>query len=243
MSRITYILATIAIFVAGYGTHSLFSSVDFIHYFSENIRLVILVSSVFLVTFGLTLFIAYLWLKRILIGSTGHALTEPEYVEEVIETITNPYKLQDPSNNDRMKGLASNGLLWFMRRSASNFYFNIVVTVVGGIVGIATLTLLSEQNKIIGIQNERLALQTDANITESVLLEGTRRASLSRDLFELLADIRTTVEEIDNNEENGHCPVSKIGNCWDWRSENKIVKTFPEWRALHGCLPRYSSTF
>lgn len=146
-----------------------------------------------LVSIGLGLLIAYVYIRHRLhklLGAEGR-MSEAEIAAGLVDMVTTPEGITNPTPEDRQRAALVNAGTWLMRRQATQFYFNVTVTIVGGLVGTATLFLLYEQNVKFDAQNERITLQTDANITQSLLLEGARRAALSTDLSALIEDIRT----------------------------------------------------
>lgn len=146
-----------------------------------------------LVTIGLALLGAYLYLRhrmRKLLGAEGR-MSEAEIAAGLVDLVTTPQGITNPTPEDRQRAALVNAGAWLMRRQSMQFYFNVMVTVVGGLIGTATLFLLYEQNQKLEAQNTRIALQTDANIAQSILLEGTRRAALPSDMLRIIDDIRT----------------------------------------------------
>lgn len=156
---------------------------------------------------GLVLLLGYLYarhrLRKLLKADTP--LTEAQIAEGLVDMFTTPDGVTNPTPQDRQRAALVNAGTWLMRRQATQFYFNVTVTVMGGLIGTATLILLYEQNQKIDLQNERITLQTDANITESVLLEGTRRAALASDMTALFADIRAAVRRKNPRKDAHRC--------------------------------------
>ncbi|WP_299768233.1 pentapeptide repeat-containing protein [uncultured Tateyamaria sp.] len=159
--------------------------------------------------------LAQRWVRKTL-GAQEH-MTETEMVTGLVDHFTTPDGIDNPTPQDRRHAAMVNLGLWLARREAVQFSFNATVTVVGGLVGAATLFLLYEQNQKFDIQNERITLQTDANITQSLLIEGARRAALAGDLTELLADIRDVTDPANSHP---NCLESQRSPCWIIANEN-----------------------
>ncbi|WP_147105528.1 pentapeptide repeat-containing protein [Tateyamaria sp. syn59] len=155
------------------------------------------------------------WVRKTL--DAKDTLTETEIITSLVDHFTTPNGTKNPTPEDRRHAALVNLGLWLARREAVQFSFNATVTVVGGLVGAATLFLLYEQNQKFDIQNQRITLQTDANITQSLLLESARRAALSEDLTQLLTDIRSIT---DADTEYPNCLDSAEAPCWVVANEN-----------------------
>lgn len=162
---------------------------------------------------------AYFLLRRWSRGllRTDTEMTEVQIIDGLVDHFTTPDGVANPTPDDRRRAALVNLGLWLARREAVQFSFNATVTVVGGLVGAATLFLLYEQNRKLDLQNERLVLQTDANIAESILLEGTRRASLADEVDSLIDAIAVEV-----NATSDQCD-DQITNrpCWDLGSKDR----------------------
>ena len=172
---------------------------------------------------GLTLFLAYVLLRskiRRLLKADG-VMTETEMANGLIDLVTTPIGVTNPTPRDRQRAAVVNFSTWLMRRETTQFYFNVTVTVMGGLIGSATLLLLYEQNQKIDEQNRRITLQTDANVTQSVLLEGARRSSNAQELNSLLLDIRAGREVIISE-----CSEEKKSACFKWMHENDARRLF-----------------
>lgn len=154
------------------------------------------------------------WAHKTLKTKTN--LSETEMISGLVDHFTTPEGVSNPTPQDRQRAALVNLGLWLARREAVQFSFNATVTVVGGLVGAATLFLLYEQNQKFDVQNQRITLQTDANITQSVLIEGARRAALAGDLTTLLADIR---EVTGSSSRRPNCQDGPIP-CWVVATEN-----------------------
>ena len=164
------------------------------------------------------------WARKALQADTN--MTEAEIITGLVDHFTTPEGVPDPTPEERKRAAMVNLGLWLARRAAVQFSFNAMITVVGGLVGAATLFLLYEQNVKLDEQNRRISLQTDANITQSVLLEGARRASLSADAANLFEAIRNVPEQIEERCPNGAAQWDNV-NCWEWRPGYKdLIKRY-----------------
>lgn len=171
-----------------------------------------------LLALGIGLALAYVIIRhrlRKLLNADG-PMTEAEIAAGLVDALTSPQGVSDPTPEDRQRAALVNAGTWFMRRQATQFYFNVTVTVMGGLIGAATLFLLYEQNEKIDEQTRRITLQTDANVTQSVLLEGTRRAASAQELNILLGDIRTA--RATNTRE---CSDGNDTDCWRWHNQEE----------------------
>lgn len=97
--------------------------------------------------------------------------------------------VETATSAEKQRAAAVNIGVWMFRRQVIQFYFGIALAIGGGLVGAATVFLLIEQNQKLEHQNSKLALQTDASVAQSLLLEGTRRAALSNGFGILLQSI------------------------------------------------------
>lgn len=154
---------------------------------------------------------------------TDAKLSEIEIAEGLFDLFSTPDGSTKPTHKDKQRAAIVGIGGWAIRREATKFYFSATVTMFGGLIGAATLFLLAEQNNKIELQNQRIALQSDANIIESILLEGTRRASLASDKANLFEDIRIAVSRI----ENQCVPVlGELENCWILQGKVSSKKIF-----------------
>lgn len=187
----TILLSIACLSIGFFGSFAIGNDV-ILSFIKDNAPLIATVLLAGLLILGLLLLTAYFilrrWVRRAL--GTRDRMTEEEIAAGLVDFVTRPDGVEDPSQEQRQKAALMNAGMFFMRRMANQFYFNVTVTVVGGLVGAATLFLLYEQNEKLDTQNTRIGLQTDANITESILLEGARRAALAQDLNTLIMTIR-----------------------------------------------------
>ncbi|MDU9006882.1 pentapeptide repeat-containing protein [Sedimentitalea todarodis] len=222
-------------FFAGFFVKAAMETAQIAAFFTENITEIAGWALSFLGAFGAALLIGYLILKRFLQRKLGAAsLSDPQQmVTEVVDQLSNPNEISNPSSQDRQKGALISLALFFIRRSSLQFYAWLLVTVVGGTIGAATIILLNEQNLKLDTQNERIleqneqiVLQTQANIAASILLEGSRRAALSGGMDALFEEIRNEPLNIEK-ECNGVVEEScfrrvNVVDQWDEASEAKV---------------------
>lgn len=212
MKRLPLLLGALACIAIGATVQAALELEDVTEFLRRNLGWIATLALTGVAMLGLSLWLIYRWIKRraqTILGDTG-GLSETEMVQGLIDHVTQPGALAEDRRNALILSFGS----WFLRRETNQFYFNVLVTVVGGLVGTATLFLLYEQNKLLIEQNRRVALQTDANITESVLLEGTRRAALSGDMTGLLEEIRAANRNSQDDCGNTRAPDI---HCWDER--------------------------
>ena len=188
MKRFPLVIGAFAAFAVGVAVQAVLELEDIAQFLRVNMPWIIIALIAVLVVLG-----AVLWATTVFLRRKAHkylqvegTLSDEELVENVINQVTSPDTLSLSAQNATLVSFGA----WLLRREANKFYFNVTVTVMGGLIGTTTLFLLYEQNKLIFEQNRKITLQTDANITESVLLEGTRRAALAGDMESLFAEIR-----------------------------------------------------
>ncbi|MGJ8626525.1 MAG: pentapeptide repeat-containing protein [Sulfitobacter sp.] len=226
MKRIVFLLVCLTCIVAGFFLKAALENDDITRFLRDYGVWIAVWLIAGLVLLGLLLVVGYQILKRRasrLLGA-GEPLSESQIVEGLWDSISTPDGVTNPTPQDRKRAAVVNIGTWFMRREISQFYFNVTVTVMGGIIGAATLFLLYEQNKKLDDQNVRITLQTDANIIESVLLEGARRASAAAGNLALMDAIRAAPTQITDQCPRGLEVVSL--NCWKWLDQDKGVKVF-----------------
>ena len=192
MKRIAFLLICFACVAAGFATKAALDNETIARFFHEYAIWIAVAATTGLMSLGVMLLLGYHYVQHRLrkLLKADSRLTEAEIATGLVDVFTTPEGVSNPTAADRQRAALINAGTWFIRRQAAQFYFNVTVTVLGGLVGTATLFLLYEQNQKIDLQNEKITLQTDANITESVLLEGTRRAALSGDMSNLFEAIR-----------------------------------------------------
>ncbi|WP_371168810.1 pentapeptide repeat-containing protein [Aliiroseovarius sp. 2305UL8-7] len=106
---------------------------------------------------------------------------------------------------------------WLLKKEAARLYFGFSAAVLGGMIGVATVMLLAEQNRKLERQNERILLQTDANIAQTILLEGVRRASANEEFLELLSEINSAASselEECTSHRNAYDDAARDQPCW-----------------------------
>lgn len=159
---------------------------------------VVVLSLALLFTLGIGFLLAFVLIRhriRRLLKADGE-MTEIEIANGLIDLLTSPAGIDNPTSQERQRAAIANFSAWLLRRETTRFYFSVTVTLIGGLIGSATLMLLYEQNQKIDEQNRRITLQTDANVTQSVLLEGARRSANAQELNTLLSDIRAARQTI-----------------------------------------------
>ncbi len=211
MKRLAFLLICLACVAAGFALKSGLDDkqvTDAIRAYGPWVAVVML-SGLLIVSVGVWTGYAYVrrLARKTLQGDIN--MTETEMVTGLVDHFTTPEDVANPTSEQRKRAGLINVGLWLARRQAIQFTFNATVAVVGGLVGTATLFLLYEQNRKIDLQNDRITLQTDANIAQSILLEGSRRAALSGDLANLLQDIRAERALILTR-----CPSAPIERCF-----------------------------
>lgn len=151
-----------------------------------------------LIALGMVFLIAFALIryrvKKLL--KSDASMSEIDIVTGLVDFVTSPVGVENPTPAERQRAAIVNFGSWLMRREGMQFYLSVTIAVMGGLIGSATLFLLYEQNQKIDEQNRRITLQTDANVTQSVLLESARRSSNVQELNALLVDISNTMESI-----------------------------------------------
>lgn len=153
---------------------------------------------------------AYLLIARFLRSKlkTGADDSDVDMLKGVVDSFTNIDAVENPSSDEQMRSAQVSLGLFYLRSRMRGFYFSLVVSIGGGMVGLATVFLLSEQNRKLEIQNERIKLQTEAGIIQSVLVEATRRAALGQEMANLFQDIRDESEAFRASEAAGEQPAA-----------------------------------
>lgn len=209
------ILGAIAIFTIGMAVQAALDLEDVAQFLRVYLPSIIITIIAGVVMLGMGLWIVAVFLRRKAQNflQVEDTLNDEELVKNLVRQLTSPDSLSFNAQNATLVSLGT----WLLRREAKQFYFNVTVTVMGGLIGTATLFLLYEQNKLVTDQNRRITLQTDANVVQSVLLESARRSANSQELNTLLVDIRSAGEDIlDECEEAGEA------GCWRiWRHEDQ----------------------
>lgn len=157
------------------------------------------VSSLMVVAAALAAIYLYIRYRLRRLLNVNETLTDTQIAEGLVDILTTPQGISNPTPEERKRAALINAGTWLIKRQAMQFYFNVVVTVLGGLIGSATFFLLYEQNNKLDLQNDKITLQTDANIAESVLLEGSRRAALSSDMAALFQEIRLSADQGTSN--------------------------------------------
>lgn len=224
MKYVSYALFGLACAVGGFAAKTGLENEKIAQFFRDHGSWIIVTAVAGLLLLGATLGLGYVYarsrLQKLLKVDTP--LTEMQIAEGVVDILSSPEGITNPTPQDRRRAAVVNAATWLMRRQASQFYFNVTVTVMGGLIGTATLILLYEQNLKIELQtakveeqNRRLTLQTDANIVQSVLLEGARRTSFAGEMTALLTDIRTVIAAKDIRNDQNWCSVERpVVDCW-----------------------------
>lgn len=164
----------------------------------------------FAILFGVSILLIFSFAKRLLARRVGVEtnLSEKEIVAGLVDYVSTPEGVRNPTPEERRRAAIVNLGLWWARRGSTQFYAWLVVTILGGLIGSATLlllyeqnekldtqnSLLTDQNKKITDQNTQIRLQTQANIANAILLEGTRRAALSQRMNDLFREIGDEVD-------------------------------------------------
>lgn len=221
MKGLNLLLICVVSALLGFSTKALLENAvifDAVHSYGGWFALIVLAG---LSILGLSILVGYfLILRKIkILLKTDEPLTEGEIAEGLIDLLTSTEGITNPTPRERQRAAFVNMGAWLMRRQATQFYFNATVTVVGGLIGAATLFLLNEQNDKIDEQNRRIILQTDANVTQSVLLEGARRASGAQELSILLSDVRKA-----RNDNSKECNKLDEVDCWRWHNQSQEQK-------------------
>lgn len=215
MRRFSLILGTIAVFAVGMAVQAALDLEDvaqFLRAYLPSIAIVI-IAGLFMLGFGLWFVAVVLRRKAQRFLQVEDTLNDEDLVKNLVQQLTSTDGLSFNAQNATIVSLGT----WFFRREAKQFYFNVTVTVMGGLIGTATLFLLYEQNKLVIDQNRRITLQTDANVVQSVLLESARRTANSQELNTLLVDLRTVGESISDK-----CEGNDESGCWKiWRQEGQ----------------------
>jgi len=209
------ILGAIAIFTIGMAVQAALDLEDIAQFLRVYLPSIVITTIAGLVLLGMGLWIVAVFLRRKAHNflQVEDTLDDEELVKNVVQQLTSPDSLSFNAQNATIVSLGT----WLLRREAKQFYFNVTVTVMGGLIGTATLFLLYEQNKLVTDQNRRITLQTDANVVQSVLLEGARRTANSQELNTLLVDVRSAGEDILDECEG----VGEAG-CWRiWRHKGQ----------------------
>jgi hypothetical protein len=205
----------ILIFAAGFGVKSVLETNDivaFLHMHGQTIAIWTIITLIVVAVLILVIYqIAKIWLTR----KFGINLSsdDQDMITGLVDQFSNPEGITEPTSEERQRGAIISLSLWMARRGAVQFYAWLVVTIMGGIVGTATVFLLYEQNKKLDSQNQQIILQTQANIAASILLEGSRRASLSQGMQDLFKDIRDEVSQITKD-----CSPSLLSVQYDCRA-------------------------
>ncbi|WP_299195139.1 pentapeptide repeat-containing protein [uncultured Litoreibacter sp.] len=161
-------------------------------------------------------------------------LTENETADSIVELFEMQDELSTADRQARLQRVSVSLITWFLKREAARFYFTIAAAVVGGVIGLATLMLLSEQNKKIERQTQRIALQTDANIAQTILLDGVRQASTYEEILSLTSSISQTASTIEDECDPGQLIAGIVpdSGCWALEglrdSERRYVRLPPD---------------
>lgn len=207
------ILFSILAFSAGFVSKTALEYDQIVNFLRSNATIIIAGVLIFLIGIGLALCGALGLMHRWLTKKTGvtGSMEAHEMITGLVDYVTSPEGIRDPSPPERQRAAIVHLGLWLKRREVTQFYANLVIVTLGGLVGSATLFVLIEQNEKLGVQNElvtiqntlltdqnaKIELQTQANIANAILLEGTRRASLSQEMSALFEAIRKEVDEIE----------------------------------------------
>lgn len=234
MKFLTTILLLLAAFSLGFALKATLDNDIVANHLYRLAPMIAQVVLAIIVVVGLCLALSIFLFKKWL-GAHGVTtkMADTEMVDALVKHFTTPDGVQNPTNEERRNTALANLGLLLVRRGASEFYFRIVVTVVAGFAGVFGLylaqelneltqsqtALLETQTKLTEDQNRRLLLQTDANITDTILLESTRRASLSGEIETLRAEIRAETSLASSpDSEPVLCPVrdapTTYAGCW-----------------------------
>lgn len=226
MTRLAFLLICFACIAVGFTIKAALDNDAIAKFFSDYAFWIAVAALAGLLGLGATLLLGYLYARQRLrkLLTTDGVLSAAQIAEGLVDMFTTPEGVSNPTNADRQRAALINAGTWLMRRQAAQFYFNVTVTVMGGLIGTATLFLLYEQNQKIDLQNEKITLQTDADITESVLLEGTRRAALASDMSTLFQDIRAASTKLNVQNPKSKCIGPQLETplaCWLWAHDDR----------------------
>jgi len=126
-------------FGLGFILKSLLETEEIINFLTANFDLIIISIFSFLILIGAFIIALYYLIKKIIRREIDLPKNDEATVKQIVEVITNQKKIDEIELNDRLISTISFGALWFIRISASQFYLHLVVTLVGGLIGIATL--------------------------------------------------------------------------------------------------------
>ncbi|MEM6760581.1 MAG: pentapeptide repeat-containing protein [Pseudomonadota bacterium] len=235
MKRVLFLLICLACAAIGFAAKATLENAAIAQFLRDNALVIAIILVAALAGLGIVLIAGYLYARarlRKLLNADG-PLTEAQIAEGLVDHFTTPDDITKPTAADRQRAALVNAGAWLMRRQATQFYFNVTVTVMGGLIGTATLFLLYEQNQKIDLQNEKITLQTDASIAQSVLLEGARRAAFAGDMATLFADIRSEVASKPALDEANACLFDVFVNCWQtnrFEDERNAPSTIKRYR-------------
>ena len=204
-------LAALLLVILGAAVQAAIEFEEVIQFLTKYLGLIAASVLAGIVVLGLLLWVGYTLIVKQAqkkIGKAGPMSSEGELVVGIWEQIANPKDL----SRERSQALIVSLGVWLLRRETRQFYLTTVVGLVGGVIGTMTLMLLYQQNKLLQDQNHRLILQTDSNVTQSLLLESSRRATQSSELSDLLENIRS--EPLAAKQEDRQCSAELIVDCW-----------------------------
>lgn len=215
MNRFSIILGATAFFAIGMAIQAALDLEDVARFLRAYLPSIVIAIIAGLVMLGVGLWTVAVFLRRKAqrFLEVEDSLNDEELVKNVVQQLTGSNSLSFNAQNATIVTLGT----WWLRREAKQFYFNVTVTVMGGLIGTTTLFLLYEQNKLVTEQNRRITLQTDANVVQSVLLESARRTANSQELNTLLVDLRSAGESILDE-----CEGDVETGCWRiWQHEGQ----------------------
>lgn len=213
MSRIHIVLIGTACFALGLGVQALYDVDDVAGFLKDHLGRIFFIALIALVMLAILLFVFYRWaigLARKRIGAADD-IDAPDIVAGLWDSLISTDGVTNPTPEDQRRAAFVSLGAWFLRRQIRVFYYTITVAVLGGLIGSATLFLLYEQNRKLDIQNRQITLQTNAAIVQSIMLEATRRTTLSISNQTLLSDIARAPGDTGRTcQENG--PKT---SCWE----------------------------
>lgn len=170
---LTTILVAIIIFSVGFFTKTALETQLIIDFFAAHSTKIVFGVLILLVGIGfslLTVFCVARWFVKYRLGIDA-GMHGTEIVVGLVDLLTTSDGIRNPSSQERQRAAVINAGLWWTRRGALQFYAWLLVTIMGGLIGAATLFLLHEQNGKLDEQTLQLSAQNElfqVNLTKDI---------------------------------------------------------------------------
>jgi hypothetical protein len=204
------ILIAICLIALGYFFHAFYSHEAVVAFVSKNAPYIFVVAGGVAIGLIIVLVGAFLIIRHVLKKRLDVAITDDAsvIVQKFADQVTNREGIESPNAQERMNSLIVSAGLFWLRREMLYATLRNVLLFIASVGGLLTVVLLYEQN-------QRIQLQTHADISAALLTEGARRAALAQDLSRLFGELDKEIAEA--KQENGEpieCDKERPRACW-----------------------------